>query len=178
MRKFVLKRKRLPRRLAGTAFSCRQTLHRNFSRADSHLSKSPHKQAEIIQRLVTKYKLQMNLQKNRATPRKELNEEEKTWLIEFLNRSLIVAPWCISYPYCTTSFKKAWTQVLRRFISCSRRVRDLRWWGSLTMVPAGNKAKRLSSVNNTTKTNYHHHYPISYTNPGHKDHVYIGKIDG
>ena len=28
---------------------------------------------------------------------------------------------------------------------CSWRVRDSRWWGSLTMVPAGNKAKRLSS---------------------------------
>ena len=28
------------------------------------------------------------------------------------------------------------------------------------MVPAGNKAKRLSSVNHTTKTNYHHHHQI------------------
>ena len=31
-----------------------------------------------------------------------------------------------------------------------------RWWGSLAMVPAGNKAKRLSSVNHTTKTIHHH----------------------
>ena len=29
---------------------------------------------------------------------------------------------------------------LRRFKSCSWRVGDSRWWGSLTMVPAGNKA--------------------------------------
>ena len=29
---------------------------------------------------------------------------------------------------------------------------------SLTMVPAGNKAKRLSSVNHTTKTIYHYHH--------------------
>ena len=35
---------------------------------------------------------------------------------------------------------KAWTQVLRRFKSCSWRVGDSRWWGSLTMVPAENKA--------------------------------------
>ena len=35
-------------------------------------------------------------------------------------------------------------------------VGDLRWWGSLTMVPAGNKAKRLSSVNHTAKTIHHH----------------------
>ena len=26
------------------------------------------------------------------------------------------------------------------------------------MVPAGNKAKHLSSVNHTTKTNHHHHH--------------------
>ena len=57
-----------------------------------------------------------------------------------------------------TSFNKAWTQVLRMFKSCSRCVGDSRWWRSLTMVPAGNKAKRLSSVNHTTKTIHHHDY--------------------
>ena len=64
----------------------------------------------------------------------------------------ISSPWCSGYHYCTTSFNEAWTQVLRRFKSCSRRVGDSQWWGSLTMVPAGNKAKCLSSVNHTTKT--------------------------
>ena len=65
--------------------------------------------------------------------------------------------------YCVTLIRKAKqtfffdinaidTQVLRRFKPCSQRVGDPWWWGSLTMVPAGNKAKRLSSVNNTTKT--------------------------
>ena len=44
-----------------------------------------------------------------------------------------------------------------QFKSCSRHVGDLRWWGSLTMIPAGNKAKHLSSVNHTTKTIHHHH---------------------
>ena len=54
---------------------------------------------------------------------------------------------------------KAWTQVLRRFKFCSRFVGDSRWWGSLTMVPAGKKAKFLSSVKHTTKTiHYHHHH--------------------
>ena len=67
-----------------------------------------------------------------------------------------VAPWCSGYHYCTTSFNYTWTQVLRRFKSCSRRVGDLWWWGSLTMVPAGNKAKCLSLVNHTSKTIYHH----------------------
>ena len=38
------------------------------------------------------------------------------------------------------------------FKPCSQHVRDSWWWGSLTMVPAGNKAKRVSSVNHTTKT--------------------------
>ena len=44
-----------------------------------------------------------------------------------------------------------------RFKSCSRRVGDSRWWVSLTMVTAGNKAKRFLSVNHTTKTLHHHH---------------------
>ena len=62
------------------------------------------------------------------------------------------SPLCSGYHYCPTSFNKAWIQVLRRFKSCSRRVGDLRWWGSLTMVPVRNKAKRLSWVNRITKT--------------------------
>ena len=56
-------------------------------------------------------------------------------------------PWCSGYHKCTTSFNKAWTQVLRRFKPCSRHVADSQWCGSLTTVPAGNKAKRFSSVN-------------------------------
>ena len=43
------------------------------------------------------------------------------------------------------------------FISCSWHAGDSRWWGSLTMTLAGNKAKRLSSINHTTKTIHHHH---------------------
>ena len=91
----------------GSSFSCKQTLHRSLSRADSHLPKSPHKKAEIIQRLATKYKLRINLKEKRGRPRKELTEREKIWLVEFLDRS-----------------------------------------------------------------------DISYTNPGRKDSVYIGKING
>ena len=70
---------------------------------------------------------------------------------------IIVAPWCSGCHYCTTSFNKAWARVLCRFKSCSRRVRDSRWWGSLTIVSYGNKAKRLLSVSHTTKTIHHHH---------------------
>ena len=72
-----------------------------------------------------------------------------------------VAQWCCGYHYCATSFNKAWTQVLRMFKFCSWHVGDSQWWGSMTMVPAGNKAKRLSLVNHTLKTIYHlhhHHY--------------------
>ena len=77
--------------------------------------------------------------------------------ISLQSSSYHVAPWCSGYHYCTTSFNKAWTQVLRRFKPCSRRVGDSRWWGSLTMVPAGNKANRLSSVNHTTETIHYLH---------------------
>ena len=58
--------------------------------------------------------------------------------------------------YYTTSLNKAWTQVLRRLKSCSWCVGNSRWWGSLTMVLAENRAKRLSSVNHNTKTIHHH----------------------
>ena len=34
-----------------------------------------------------------------------------------------------------------------------------------TVVPAGNKAKRLSSVNHTTKTIHHHHHHHSFYEP-------------
>ena len=79
------------------------------------------------------------------------------------NYNIHVAPWCSGYHYCTTSFTKAWTQVLRRLKSCSQHVGDSRRWGSLTMVPAGNKTKRLSSVNHTTKAiNHHHHHHHHY----------------
>ena len=71
---------------------------------------------------------------------------------------LVVVVWCSGYHYCTTLFNKVWTQVLRKHKFCSRCVGYWRWWGSLTMVLAGNKAKRLSSVNRTTKTIHHHHH--------------------
>ena len=69
---------------------------------------------------------------------------------------ILVTLWCSGYHYCTTPFSKASTQVLHRFISCSWCVGDSRWWGSLTLVPTGNRAKRFSSVNKTTKTIHHH----------------------
>ena len=61
------------------------------------------------------------------------------------------------YYDCTTSFKKAWTQALRRFQSCSRRVGYSRWWEHPTMVPAENKAKFLSLVNHNAKRIHHYH---------------------
>ena len=59
------------------------------------------------------------------------------------------------YQYCT-SFNKAWAQVLHRFKSCLWRVGDSKCRGSLTRVPAGNKAECLSSVNHNTKAIHHH----------------------
>ena len=42
-----------------------------------------------------------------------------------------VAPWCSGYRYCTTSFNKAWTQVLRRFKPCLPRIGDFWQWSRL-----------------------------------------------
>ena len=52
----------------------------------------------------------------------------------------------------------AFCGVLCRFIFYSRCVGDSQWWGSLTIGPTGSKAKRLLSVNHTTKTIHHHHH--------------------
>ena len=41
---------------------------------------------------------------------------------------------------------------------CSQRVGYSQRWGSLTIVPAGNKAKCFSSNNHTTKSIHHHHH--------------------
>ena len=51
----------------------------------------------------------------------------------------IIPPWCSGYHYCTISFKKAWT-----------------------LVPAGNKAKRLSLANHATKRIHHDDKNRSY----------------
>ena len=94
--------------------------------------------------------------------------ESRATMCESILKSLLKYPkvsvnilsgaWCSGYLYCTTSFNEAWIQVLRRFKPCLLRVGDLRWWGTLTMVPAESKAKRFSLVNHTTKTIHHHHY--------------------
>ena len=52
----------------------------------------------------------------------------------FMNCFLHVVPQCSSYHYCTTSFQKAWTQVLRKFKSWLQGVGHSQWWGSLTIV--------------------------------------------
>ena len=62
----------------------------------------------------------------------------KLYLDILLN--LTLSPWCGDYHYCTTSFNRAWIQLLCRFISCSRHIREMRWWEFLAVVPAGNKA--------------------------------------
>ena len=64
-------------------------------------------------------------------------------------------PCFIGYHYCTTSSNKAWTQVLHKFKCYLRRAACWRF-EMVTMIPAGNKAKRLSSVDHTTKTIHHH----------------------
>ena len=100
----------------------------------------------------------------------ELSYSSINWSARSSKKIFSDTPWCSVYHYCTTSFNKAWTQVLRRYKSCSWRVRDTRWWGSLTMVPAENKSKHLLLVKHTTKTIHHHrhlrhhHHLLFYSN--------------
>ena len=65
-----------------------------------------------------------------------------------------VAPWCSGYHYYTTSFTKAQVQIL---LAASRRFAMVKISDN---DPGWHKAKRLSSVNHTTKTihHYHHHH--------------------
>ena len=58
--------------------------------------------------------------------------------VNFLHIFRNTSGWLLLEALRIMNFKK--TQVLRRFKPCSRSVGDSRWWGSLTMVPAGNKA--------------------------------------
>ena len=62
-----------------------------------------------------------------------------------------------------TSFIKAWTQILRSFKSCQRRIGDSQCLISLSIVSAENKTtKCLSPVNHTTKTiHILYHYSLS-----------------
>ena len=66
----------------------------------------------------------------------------------FMKRRGVVVMWRRGVVVITTAqLHLTKPQVLRRFKSCSRLAGDLRWWRSPTMISAGNKAKRFSSVN-------------------------------
>ena len=70
-----------------SSFSNKQSLHCSLSHANNFLPKSPHKRTEVIKKLAEKHKIKFNFKKSaRGRPHKDLNEEEKRWLIEFLAR--------------------------------------------------------------------------------------------
>ena len=76
-------------------------------------------------------------------------------------------------PFYLFNFYLGWFQVLQLtpfLLSCSQRVGDSQWWGSLTMIPAGNKAKRFPPVNRTTKAIHHHH---NHYHHHHLNHLFI-----
>ena len=71
-----------------SSFSTKQSLHRSVSRLNNLLPKSPHKKVEVIEKLAEKYQVKFQFKKGSSgRPRKDLNKEEKDWLIEFLSRA-------------------------------------------------------------------------------------------
>ena len=62
-------------------------LHRSLSLADNNLLKSPHKKAEVIEKLVEKCHAKIPINTKRGRPRKDLNEEETKWFETFLSHS-------------------------------------------------------------------------------------------
>ena len=93
-------------------------------------------------------------------------------MFRIVKTSLFVVPWRCGVGVITTAQLHS-TKPEIRFCagskSCSRRVRDSQYWGSLTRFLAGNKAKHLSPVNHTTKAIHHchhrhHHHHHHYVN--------------
>ena len=70
-----------------SVFSTKQSQSRSLKKAADHLLQSPRKKVEIIQGLASKYQIRKKMQENRCRPRKELSEEKKDWMIEFLSQS-------------------------------------------------------------------------------------------
>ena len=83
----------------------------------------------------------------------------KTWQIVFESKVSILYMWLLTHITTVQLHStKVWIQVLRMFKSCSWHVGDSWCWGSLTVVPAGNKAMHLLLVNHTKNTIHHHHH--------------------
>ena len=58
---------------------------RSLQRAEKALPKSPSKQKAVVTSLAKKFNLGiMQQQQNRGRKREELNDEESSWLVEFL----------------------------------------------------------------------------------------------
>ena len=70
-----------------SAFSTKQSRSRSLKKAADHLPESPRKKVEIIQSLASKYQIRIKMHENRGHPRKEISEEKKDWMIEFLRKS-------------------------------------------------------------------------------------------
>ena len=73
-------------------------------------------------------------------------------MMRMMMMMMIMALWCSGYRYCTTSFNKVWTQVLRRFNTWLQPVRDSRWWDVWQWSWLEISLKCLLLVNPTTKT--------------------------
>ena len=56
------------------------------------------------------------------------------WSVYYYHKIIVVVTWCSVYHYCITSFNKVWTEIVRRLKPYLRRVGDLRWWESLTII--------------------------------------------
>ena len=71
-----------------SAFKHVSTKSRSIKRVESALPKSPHKRNEVVSSIAEKYKLRINLVKNKGgRPRKDLSDEQKQWLRNALDRS-------------------------------------------------------------------------------------------
>ena len=70
-----------------SAFSTKQSRSRSLKKAELNLPQSPRKKAEVIKNLASKYQIRIQLKETRGSPRKNLIDNKKAWLIEVLGRS-------------------------------------------------------------------------------------------
>ena len=68
-------------------FSTKQARNRSLVKAVNGLSERSRKKAEIIKKLVTKFQLRINPKEIRGRLRKCLDDNQKVWLFELINRS-------------------------------------------------------------------------------------------
>ena len=70
-----------------SAFSTKHSWSRSLKKVADYLPHSPRKKVKIVQSLESKHQTWIKKHENSGRPRKELSDEKKNWMIDFLSQS-------------------------------------------------------------------------------------------